>query len=463
MHLGNLRTALFSALLAKSHTAHTHTPATFLLRIEDTDLARSQTAFSEKLMHDLQWLGLEWQEGPGKDQGNGPYYQAQRDAVYEAYYQQLLDTQKAYWCFCTSAELSIVSKSQLAAGHTPRYLGTCRHLTPEQIAAKKEKGLKPALRFRNDMQHPIEFNDFVQGEKRFLSEDIGDFIIRKNDESSSFMFCNAVDDALMKVTHVLRGEDHLTNTPRQLLILKALGLEAPRYGHMALIVGFDGKPLSKRNGSESIEALREQGYFPMAIVNYLSRLGHRIDNNTLLSLEGLGACFSSTQIARSPARFDLAQLQYWQKECVLKQPWEVIWEWIAPWVTQWVSPEQAELFTHTVTKNIVLPPDAQYWAKQLLSDEIVFAPDALTSLQNAESTFFEILLQAIGQHAENYNEVQKMVSEKTGRKGKDLFMPLRAVITGATQGPELVKIFPLVGKEQLLHKVEKARNYVTHL
>src|SRR5579872_436985 len=145
MHLGNLRTALFNVLLAKSHTAHTKEPAVFLLRIEDTDLARSEEAFSDKLMRDLQWLGMQWQEGPGCEGQHGPYYQAQRGSVYDAYYQQLIDNQKAFWCFCTPAELSIVTKSQLAAGHTPRYPGTCRHLTPEQIEAKKAKGLKPAL------------------------------------------------------------------------------------------------------------------------------------------------------------------------------------------------------------------------------------------------------------------------------------------------------------------------------
>jgi glutamyl-tRNA synthetase len=455
MHLGNSRTALFNDLLAKSHAAHKKESAIFLLRIEDTDLARSTKEFSEKLMHDLQWLGIQWQEGPQAGGDHGPYYQAQRGSIYDAYYQQLMDAKKAFWCFCTPAELSIATKSQLSAGHTPRYPGTCRHLTPEQIENKKAKGLKPALRFRSNDQESIEFDDFIQGPKRFAAEDIGDFIIRKNDESSSFMFCNAVDDALMGVTHVMRGEDHLTNTPRQLLILRALNLKAPQYGHTALILGFDGKPLSKRNGSESVEEMRAQGYFPIAVVNYLARLGHRIDNNTLLTLEELGHSFSASQISRSPARFDLAQLKFWQKEAVLKHSWEEIWQWFLPWVKEWVPQEKAELFTKTVMQNVVLPPDAEHWAKQLMSDDFSYEDSAKASINEAGNDFVKALVAAIEEHGDDYAKVQVMVAEVTQRKGKQLFMPLRALVTGMAHGPELAKIFPLLGKVGLLRRVEK--------
>ena len=211
MHFGNLRTALFNVLLAKAHTAHSPNPAVFLLRIEDTDMARSEQEFTEKLMHDLRWLGLDWQEGPVIGGAYAPYYQAQRHAIYEKYYQQLIDQKQAYWCYCSEVELAIARKSQLSAGMPPRYSGTCRHLTQEQQQAKAAKDQKPALRFLIPDNETIEFDDFIQGSKLFAANDIGDFIIKKADGSSSFMFCNAVDDSLMQVTHHHLQMHHLVN------------------------------------------------------------------------------------------------------------------------------------------------------------------------------------------------------------------------------------------------------------
>ncbi len=367
MHFGNLRTALFNVLLAKAHTAHSPHPGTFLLRIEDTDMARSEQEFTEKLMHDLRWLGLDWQEGPGVEGPYGPYHQSHRHEIYEKYYQQLIAQKQAYWCYCSETELAIARKSQLAAGKPPRYSGTCRELTPEQQQAKVAKGLKPALRFRIPDNEIIEFDDFIQGPKHFVANDIGDFIIKKADNSASFMFCNAVDDSLMQVSHVMRGEDHLTNTPRQLLILKALRMPAPLYGHMPLILGFDGKPLSKRNGSQSIESLREQGYFPIAINNYLSRLGHHFEHEQLLSLDELGKHFAAKNIGRSPARFDLAQLNHWQKEAIMHASDEEFWQWVAPFVAELVG-DHAQAFTTTFKQNCILPTDAKAWAEQILTD-----------------------------------------------------------------------------------------------
>lgn len=458
MHLGNLRTGLFNVLLAKSFTAKQQA-ALFLLRIEDTDLVRSEQEFSHKLMEDLMWLGLDWQEGPERGGDHEPYYQSQRSKIYQQYYQQLLHDNRAYWCFCTEMELAITRKTQLQSGIPPRYPGTCRHLTQEQIAHKRAKGIKPALRFRIPDNETIQFDDFIQGPKIFAANDIGDFIIEKADGSASFMFCNAVDDALMGVTHVMRGEDHLTNTPRQLLVLKALGLREPLYGHMALILGFDGKPLSKRNGSQSIEALREQGYFPQAVINYLSRLGHHFENETLLTLDELGAHFALNHISRSPARFDLAQLKHWQKETVLTKNEDEIGLWIKPYIEKMIPTDKATLFTQTIKQNIVLPEDAIDWARQFLSDECTWDDDAISNLQSdGGKMILNNLEQAIQSEGENYNNVVKKLSELTSLKGKPLFLPLRSAITGRSYGPELAKIFLLMGKNALLARVQAAKN-----
>ncbi|MBI2792075.1 MAG: glutamate--tRNA ligase [Gammaproteobacteria bacterium] len=467
MHLGNLRTALFNVLLAKSYLAQKQA-ASFLLRIEDTDLARSEQEFTQSLMKDLLWLDLDWQEGPNHHKGHEPYYQAQRTGIYQKYYQQLLQNKQAYWCFCTDTELTITRKTQLQAGMPPRYAGTCRHLTQEQIEAKRAKGLVPALRFRIPDNESIHFDDFIQGPKTFATDDIGDFIIEKADGSASFMFCNAVDDALMEVTHVMRGEDHLTNTPRQLLILKALGLKAPLYGHMPLILGFDGKPLSKRNGSQSIESLREQGYFPLAINNYLSRLGHHFENEKLLSLDELGEHFDISHIGRSPARFDLAQLNHWQKETVLTKSDDEFWNWVKPYVEQYVPKEKISLFVQTVKKNIVLPQDAIDWAIQLLGTNIdsnqFFNEEALDVIrdQNKENEIsvkqvLDELEKAIQQKGDNYNEVINELVFHVKKKGKVIFKPLRSAITGRCDGPELANIFSLMGKELLLKRVGIAK------
>lgn len=448
MHLGNLRTALFNVLLAKS-MASQDPASTFLLRIEDTDLARSQIEFTEKLIQDLQWLDLHWQEGP--------YYQSQRHDIYEIYYQQLLEQKKAYWCFCSETELAITRKTQLSQGIAPRYPGTCRHLTLEQIEQKKARGIVPALRFRSPENEIVTFEDFIQGKKVFSANDIGDFIIKKADGSASFMFCNVLDDALMNVTHVMRGEDHLTNTPRQLLILKALGLPVMQYGHMPLITGFDGKPLSKRNGSQSIEELKRQGYFPQAIINYLSRLGHHYESDKLCSLEELGSAFLISHIGRSPARFDDMQLKHWQKEVVIRLSDIEFVEWVKEEVAEFVSEPQQVIFAQAVKQNVVFPSDARDWAKQLLSDDYVLDdPRAIESLESAGLTSLIAIKEAIQTEGEHYQTVQASVAAQTGLKGKLLFMPIRAAITGRTFGPELAKIFALMGKARLLNRVEKA-------
>ncbi len=287
LHLGNLRTALFSALHAWS------VQGSFLLRIEDTDAERSRAEFSDGLQDDLRWLGLEWQEGPEVGGDAGPYFQSERDAIYAGYYAQLLESGGAYPCFCSQEQLAAARASQRAAGRPPRYPGTCAHLSRDEAEARRQAGEPHTLRFRVPQRESVVFDDLVRGTQTFRSDDIGDFVIRRTDGTPAFFFCNAIDDALMGVTHVWRGEDHISNTPRQLLLLRALGLREPRYGHLALIVGEDGAPLSKRHGATSLGELREQGYLAAALNNYLARLGHSYTDDSLLDMAGLACRFRS--------------------------------------------------------------------------------------------------------------------------------------------------------------------------
>ena len=258
LHLGNARTALFNFLLARQLGGQ------FLLRIEDTDLERSAERYLAELIDDLHWLGLGWDAGPDIGGAHEPYRQSQRNAIYAEYFARLATSGLVYPCYCTPLELEVSRRAQLAAGRPPRYAGTCRELSAGERDAKLAGGLKPSLRFRVPQGRSVEFHDFVRGAQRFASEDIGDFIVRRADGNAAFFFCNALDDALMGVTHVLRGDDHLTNTPRQILLLEALGLDIPQYGHVALLTGMDGAPLSKRHGSVSVREFRERGFLPQA-------------------------------------------------------------------------------------------------------------------------------------------------------------------------------------------------------
>ncbi len=228
LHLGNARTALFNLVLARKLAGR------FMLRIEDTDLERSAERFLGGLIEDLHWLGIRWDEGPDVGGAHAPYRQSERGATYRDFFARLERTGLTYPCFCSPLELDVSRRAQLAAGRPPRYAGTCQRLTPQERAAKAASGIRPTLRFAVPVGRRVEFDDFVHGPQHFATDDIGDFIVRRADGNAAFFFCNAVDDALMAVTHVLRGEDHLTNTPRQILLLEALSLRVPRYGHVAL-------------------------------------------------------------------------------------------------------------------------------------------------------------------------------------------------------------------------------------
>jgi glutamyl-tRNA synthetase len=450
MHVGNLRTALFSALLA-----HNSKDGQFLIRIEDTDTARSKIEYTEQLLADLLWLGISWEEGPGKEGKNGPYFQSQRNEIYEKFYQELIDKDLAYWCFCSEAELSIQRKAQLQAGQPPRYPGTCRHLTEEQINKKRDKGLVPALRLRVPDDKEFRFDDYIQGPKLFKSSDIGDFIIKKADGTASFMFCNAIDDALMGVNHALRGDDHITNTPRQLYILEQLGIEPPKYGHTAIILGMDGKPLSKRNGSQSVASLREQGYFPLAILNYLARLGHNFQDDKVLNHQELAQLFSVDRVSKSPAKFDAKQLDFWQKNLVLDKDLGELTEWLTPYLEDKVPAEKQALFIEVVKDNITLPQDAVFWAKQLFHSPLQLDDAANKAISEVDSEFLLSVKVAIEEFGVDYPQIVAQIKDKTGNKGKKLFMPIRALFTGVCFGPELAKIFPLIGREALLKRIEE--------
>ena len=447
MHPGNLRTALFNALLARRDTGR------FLVRVEDTDRARSDPANMDALLADLRWLGLAWDEGPGCSGPEGGAWQSARGSIYEGYYQQLMDAGRAYRCFCTQAELQRVRAAQRAAGQPPRYPGTCAGLTRAEADEREANGEQPALRFRVDADRELVIPDLVRGEQRYALGDIGDFVIRRADGSAAFFFSNAVDDALMGVTHVLRGEDHAANTPRQYLILEALGLTPPLWGHIGLIVGADGAPLAKRHGAASVAELREAGYLPLALVNYLARLGHAYSSQDLLGLDELAAEFETRRLSGAPARFDADQLAHWQDEAVAAAPTQALLDWLHP--DDPVPMDQRPAFVECVRANIRFPNELRQWAQRLFA-----APawdEAMREwLSEAGGDFFDQALATYDEVGSDWQAFTGALREATGRRGKGLFMPLRIALTAATSGPELARVIAMLPAETVRDRLQAA-------
>lgn len=441
MHFGNVRAALFNYLFSKKNQG------IFLLRIEDTDVARSEGQFRDSILQDLAWLGLSFEEGP--------YYQSERQPIYDGYYDVLAQKGFTYPCFCTEAQLAITRKVQLSQGQPPRYPGTCRNLTEHEIEIKKAQGIPHTLRFKVPKNDVILFEDLVKGPQKFDTDHIGDFIIRRHDNTAPFMYCNAIDDSLMGITHALRGDDHLTNTPRQIMILAALELPIPQYGHFPTILGPDGRPLSKRNGSRSIRELREEGYLPEGIVNYLARLGHYDPDLQLLSLPDLASHFELDHISKSPAHFDPQQLRFWQKEAMHQATFEVVWPLISHYVSDWVPQTEAHAFWETVKPNLVMPEDALYWAKIFYGEEILYQDKVLATLKEAGPEFYQTALKLFEQN-QDAEQLLIDLQAATQKKGKALFMPIRAALTATLHGPELPKIVQLLGPKKVTHRFLEA-------
>ncbi len=454
IHLGNVRAALYSALFAAKNQG------VFILRIEDTDAVRSEERYVDSMILDLHWLGIEWQEGPHVDGNYGPYWQSQRQAIYERYYQKLEDAKLIYPCFCSDQELNLSRKLQLSRGQAPRYARTCRALSQEEINSRLTAGQKPAWRFAVPANQSIEFMDTIKGLQSFQSDDIGDFIVRRADGTPPFLFCNAIDDAEMKISHVLRGEDHLANTPRQIMLLQALQLTVPHYGHLSLIVGDDGTPLSKRHGSFSVEELRKEGYLPIALINYLSRLGHSCDTQDLLAFNALSQHFYLEKLSRSPARFDRNQLLFWQKLAVQALDVKDFWRWLGESIQVQIPEEKQDEFAHSVKANIVFPHDASLWANIFFHPNFSLDEAALKIIHEAGEQFFVEAELAFDQYGLDVAQVLAEMKQTLNLSGKKLFMPLRIALTGQTHGPELVQITALLGQEKIKHRLGAALKLV---
>jgi glutamyl-tRNA synthetase len=448
LHLGNARTALFSFLFARHHGGR------FVLRIEDTDTERSKETYTTALMEDMRWMGLDWDAGPGKEVPGVEYRQSRRGQIYARHSAALDARGLTYPCYCTPLELEMSRKAQLAAGRPPRYAGTCRDLSAEARVRKSAQGISPTTRFRVPTGKRVEFADMVHGFQSFATDDIGDFILRRADGSAAFFFSNAIDDSEMSITHVLRGEDHLTNTPRQLLVLEALELRAPTYGHLSLLVGADGSPLSKRHGATSVREFRERGYLPSALNNHLFRLGHSSSENGVLDPQGMARAFAVKHLGRAPARFEESQLNVWQREVAHHMPLEESERWLAAETPGDIDAERRRAFIAAIRPNVLLPKDVARWR------DVVFGPSpeldaaALARVREAGAPFFRAAAQAAAAGG-TLSAIVDAVKAATGAKGQALWKPLRLALTGAAEGPELEPLLRAMTDHSIRERLDR--------
>lgn len=469
LHIGNARTALFNYLYARN------TGGKFIIRIEDTDKKRNIEGGEESQLKYLKWLGIDWDESIDTDGEYGPYRQSERNDLYKKYYDELLSAGKAYKCYCTEEELEQEREEQSARGETPQYSGKCAHLTPEEQQKLEGEGRKPSIRFRVPKGEVITFNDIVKDEISFETDGIGDYVIVKKDGTPTYNFAVAADDYLMKMTHVLRGEDHISNTPKQIMIFNALGWEAPIFGHMTLIVNENRKKLSKRDESiiQFIEQYKELGYLPQALFNFIGMLGWSPGGEEeIFSKEKFIEIFDPSRLSKSPAVFDTQKLMWLNNQYVKQLELDQLVELSLPHLIKAgkVSEAASEEEMGWARKLIGLHQDKMSYGAEIVEltelffkEEITYNREARNVLEEEQvpevlTAFAEEIEKLESFTADQIKAATKAVQKSTGHKGKNLFMPIRVATTGQTHGPDLPQAIELLGKETILTRLKSANS-----
>ena len=466
LHIGNARTALFNYLFARSQGGK------FIIRIEDTDKKRNIAGGEESQLKYLKWLGMDWDESVDVGGEYGPYRQSERNDIYETYYNQLLADGHAYKCYCTEAELEAEREVQMERGETPHYSGKCRHLTEEERRQFEQEGRKPSIRIAVPEGTTYTFDDMVKGTVSFESEGMGDWVIIKKDGTPTYNFAVTIDDYLMEISHVLRGDDHISNTPKQLMVYEALGWEPPLFGHMTLIVNESRKKLSKRDESiiQFIEQYEELGYLPEALFNFITLLGWSpAGEEELYSRSEFIEIFDANRLSKSPALFDKQKLTWMNNQYMKKIEVDRVLELALPHLIkagrlsanltdeehQWARSLAALLqekmsFGAEIVElsDMFFKDEAEYEedAKEILSGEQV--PEVLKAFSHELGQLDSFL-------ADGIKAAMKAVQKSTGQKGKNLFMPIRAAVTGQTHGPDLPQSIELLGKQKVQKRIHK--------
>lgn len=456
LHVGNARTALFNWLMARG------AGGTFILRIEDTDVERSTRESEAAILEDLRWLGLDWDEGPDIGGPHGPYRQSERLHLYRSYTDELLAAGHAYYCFCSQERLEAERKAALASGQPPKYSGTCRLVPSEEARARVDRGEPAVVRFKVPPDREVKFEDLVRGHVAFHTSVIGDPVLVRSDGTPAYNFAVVVDDALMQVTHVVRGEDHISNTPRQILLYEALGFSAPRFAHLALVMGPDHTPLSKRHGATSVSEFRAKGYLPEALVNYLALIGWSPGNEEeVLPARELARRFSIDAVGHSAGIFDEEKLAWVDRNYLRGAEASRVASLAVPYLREHgfvTDPDHPGLdylaaivpmASGSVDRLDQVPLRLAFLFRfdpvaALAASDVaeVIAHDGARAVVECLARELSAAPRLLDRDA--FRAVVGRVKQQTGQKAKGLFHPIRVALTGESGGPELDVAVPAI-------------------
>jgi len=466
LHIGGARTALFNYLFARRHGGK------FIVRIEDTDQTRNIEHAADEQMKNLKWLGIEWDESVDIGGPYAPYRAMDRLDIYRQYIDQLLAEGKAYYCYATKEELDAEREEQLARGETPRISEKHRNVTPEQREQYEKEGRVPSIHFKVPDDRIYTVNDIIRGEVTFDSNGMGDFVICRPDGIPTYNFAVVIDDYLMKISHVVRGEEHLSNTPRQLMIYEAFGWEPPQFAHLALILNQDRQKMSKRDESiiQFIEQYRELGFLPEAIVNFLVLLGWSSGGEEeIFSKDELIEIFSLERVNKSPAVFDTTKMDWMNNYYLKKEPVEKIVEMCIPHLQKagFIEDSLTEEKKAWVKDIVALYQEQMSYCAQIVPLAALFFLEEVVYDEEAKGILLEeqvpAVLTSFKQHLESLTEYNvdnikaalKGVQKETGYKGKALFMPVRVAVTGQAHGRDLDQTLYLLGRETVINRLER--------
>jgi glutamyl-tRNA synthetase/nondiscriminating glutamyl-tRNA synthetase len=457
LHVGNARTALFNWLLARGRGG------SLILRIEDTDVERSTRESEHAILRDLRWLGLDWNEGPDTGGAHGPYRQSERLHLYQSYAAELLANGDAYYCFCSAAELEADRARAVAEGRPAVYAGTCRTVAREAAEQRLASGERAAIRFRVPEGRDVVFTDLVRGDVRFHTDVIGDPVIVRSDGTPAYNFAVVVDDALMEVTHVVRGEDHISNTPRQILLYEAMGFTPPAFAHLALVMGPDHSPLSKRHGATSVGEFRGKGYLPEALCNYLALIGWSPGgNDELLPLDELARRFSLEKVGHSAGVFDEEKLAWVNRHYLKLADPRRIAELAVPYFRERglpMAPDERGLdflastmamATASVDRLDQIPARLalvfDYSPARALADAALRSEMQEANARAVVAALAADLASAPRLDRDAFRAAANRVKAQTAQKGRALFHPIRVALTGRAEGPELDLAIPAIDR-----------------
>jgi glutamyl-tRNA synthetase len=463
LHVGNIRTALFDWAYAR------HTGGTFLFRIEDTDTTRVTDEYIQAAIDTLKWLGLNWDEGPEVGGDNGPYLQSQRLGIYAEWAQKFLDQKDAYHCYCSAEELEAVREAQRAANVAPGYNGHCRDLAADQIAAYKAEGRLPVVRMRMP-DGGTTFNDLIRGDVSFDHKFVPDFVLVRGDGSPLYTLAVAVDDVLMKVTHVLRGEDLLSSTPRQIRVYQAMGVaieDYPVFAHLPFVMGQDNAKLSKRNGEVSIAWYRDKGFLPEAICNYLALLGWSPgDDRENVTMKELTELFTVEKVHSSPARFDMKKLEAINGDKIRALTIDEFLDWSLPFLTKagviTGSADEIALVKQAlplIQERIIMLSEVPAMLKFLFVKNFAVEADSVAKITDEASkqvlqrSLKELEPLATWNHESIEAALRSSLIEEMGLKPRIAFGAVRIATTGSTISPPLFESMELLGKEASLARI----------